>query len=311
MRASDRETAQARAEAQAQAAWAEQLQQRVMRLEMENRELRRQLDELRRGVGIAVLIQGRPVALASPPPAMPGTGSGHFTDAPAMSQTGARPAINPQMGPAPRSVPSPAWLTPGPRSRVPSVPIDGPRSYAPQMWQGAPSQVPDAGPRSIPVPAEDLWLTGRQRAVQVPRSSHGPSSFASPYSQPMPYAPSMPSTPWQRPETPAQSVTPDWLRDPSPSMPLPIVPPTQTPTPRPTLAPMPTPAPRPASHAEVGQPPRRIRSGSAARPLRGARLEPADVPSLAQLTGKHPALRPAEHRADGNRNPYADSFVLD
>jgi hypothetical protein len=58
------------------------------------------------------------------------------------------------------------------------------------------------------------------------------------------------------------------------------------------------------------QAPQRARSGSTARPLR-ARLEPVDVPSLADLTGHHPALRPENKRSAGERNPFEDSFVLD
>lgn len=46
------------------ATWLDQQERRLRALEAENRELRRQLAELRRGVGIAVVIEGRTVALA-------------------------------------------------------------------------------------------------------------------------------------------------------------------------------------------------------------------------------------------------------
>ena len=46
------------------AAWLEQQVRRVRALEAENRELRRQLDELRRGIGVAVMIEGRAFPLA-------------------------------------------------------------------------------------------------------------------------------------------------------------------------------------------------------------------------------------------------------
>jgi hypothetical protein len=36
-----------------------------------------------------------------------------------------------------------------------------------------------------------------------------------------------------------------------------------------------------------------------------------EVPSLAELTGRHPALRPENKRSKGERNPFEDSFVLD
>ncbi len=266
MRTSDRDRAQAQAEAQA--AWVEQLQQRVARLEMENRELRRQLDELRRGVGIAVLIQGRPIALSALTPTIPS----HVTDTPSLSFTGPHPAVNPHLGPAPKSVPSPMPLTGGPRSRVNNA---GPRSYA-----------LETAPRSVPAP-EDLWLTGRQRAVRPP------------------YAPPL-GDPYQAPQvhgqTPSQHVTPDWLRDPAPSLPLP--------GPAPEMAARSTTGSHRAISPAESQQPRRSRAGSAARPLR-TRLEPADVPSLAQLTGQHPAMRPQNKRPEGERNPFEDSFVLD
>lgn len=42
-------------------------QQRMERLEAENRELRHQLADLRRGIGIAVVIEGKNIALATEP----------------------------------------------------------------------------------------------------------------------------------------------------------------------------------------------------------------------------------------------------
>src|SRR5579859_1084259 len=44
-------------------------QQRIAELEADNRDLRRQLDELRRGAGIAVLIEGQAIPLTTLTPA--------------------------------------------------------------------------------------------------------------------------------------------------------------------------------------------------------------------------------------------------
>src|SRR5262245_27798873 len=83
-------------------------------LEAENRELRRQLAELRRGVGIAVVIEGKTVQLAtgaSEP--MYQSGLGALAPSPAVTQVG---QLNPQMPPMSLSSPSgsfPGASTPG------------------------------------------------------------------------------------------------------------------------------------------------------------------------------------------------------
>lgn len=121
--------------------WAERQQRRIAELEGENRELRRQLDELRRGVGIAVVIQGRSYSLAAPP----------------SIHTGEHPAI-----------------ATGPRAPQAHAPTQMPETYPSRRPTGAPRRAPDAPhPAAQHVAAEtpafpdDAWLTGPMRAVQA------------------------------------------------------------------------------------------------------------------------------------------------
>src|SRR6266849_5600736 len=99
----------ARQHAGAEVEW---LRQRARQLEMENHELRRELDELRRGVGIAVLIQGRPVPLS----ALPAAGTvrpSQPTPAP-FASTGEHRAAT--------FAPPPTWSAPPSQPAPPSLP---------------------------------------------------------------------------------------------------------------------------------------------------------------------------------------------
>src|SRR5215468_120936 len=99
--------------------WYEHQQRRIAQLEAENRDLRRQLDELRRGIGVAVMIHGRPIPLAPLQPA----GTAYISDGPPIStvahsapQPHAWPVQQPpapfQDGPAPASsFPEESWLS--------------------------------------------------------------------------------------------------------------------------------------------------------------------------------------------------------
>jgi hypothetical protein len=99
----------------------ERQQRRIAELENENRTLRRELDELRRGVGIAVMIHGRTVPLASLPsagtaatPRFSVTTSGqHPTVAPVPGEPmqNARPTPHAQPAPLAASFPEANWLT--------------------------------------------------------------------------------------------------------------------------------------------------------------------------------------------------------
>jgi hypothetical protein len=81
----------------------ERQQRRIAELESENRTLRRELDELRRGVGIAVMIHGRAVPLAPLPPAGTAANPRH-----SVTTSGQHPAVMPvASGPIPGAGPIP------------------------------------------------------------------------------------------------------------------------------------------------------------------------------------------------------------
>lgn len=156
-------------------AWIEQLRTRVARLEAENGDLLRQLDELRRGVGVAVVIQGRAIPLAAPMPGDP------------RRQTGA-----PAVFPAPVSQPTPASYP------FPSGPISAP--YPSAYPYSAPLSSPLGGGTQTGRPAalspESSWLTGQTPAVHP--TGGGASSQRGGA---------------RRQTSPSQQMTPDWLRE--------------------------------------------------------------------------------------------------
>lgn len=121
--------------------WLERQQRRIAELEAENRELRRQLDELRRGAGIAVMIQGRAYSLAAP-------ASAHTGEVPAMPS-----------GPLYPQAHAPSQPTGvHPRARLTGAPARG---------RGAPiAASPQAAADAAAFPEEE-WLTGPMRAVQA------------------------------------------------------------------------------------------------------------------------------------------------
>ena len=158
-------------------AWIEHMRTRVAQLETENNDLRRQLDDLRRGVGVAVVIQGRAVPLSALPPAN------------STPQTGARAAYSStasQPIPAPFPRATSRGSTPYSGSFQPSAPLSAP------LRGGAHS-----GPISS-LYAENTWLTGQMPAVHpnggAPTGQHE-------------------ATGQRRSGRPSQRVTPEWLRD--------------------------------------------------------------------------------------------------
>jgi hypothetical protein len=160
--------------------WLERQQRRIEDLEVENRDLRRQLDELRRGVGVAVMIHGRAISLAS----LPSSGSAHSSDGPASS---------------------------APRRPVPAAPI--PHSYGssapqPSYAPPAPSQVQVRQPAPASFPEND-WLTGPQRSVKaLPRRER---AHVVPPAPPRPLSPTQEMTPsWLREAAPAPQEPRQW-----------------------------------------------------------------------------------------------------
>ena len=245
-------------------------QRRIQELELENRELRRQLDELRRGVGMALIVQGRAIPLAPLSPyAMQGGSIPYAAIAPALT---APSGWSPQSG---------HLALPGaPSGRIGNIPSDPPARSASGRWYDTPvPAITPVRPRqpTRPLSSEEIasplgqrqavdasWLTGPVPAVRTRQESAAPQRSGA---------------------RPSQRVTPSWLREDLPELP---------------------------NHS--GTEP----SARGHLPARGARnngprslvprLEPMPLPSLAQLTGKQPAVR--RNAEDEQHNPFADSFVL-
>jgi hypothetical protein len=160
--------------------WLERQQRRIEDLEAENRDLRRQLDELRRGVGVSVMIHGRAIPLASPSP----SGSAYSSDGPASST---------------------------PRRPVPAAPIShsyGSSAPQPSYAPPAPPQVAARQPAPASYPDND-WLTGPQRPVKA--SPHRARAHVIPAAPPRARSASQEMTPsWLRSDAPAPQEPRQW-----------------------------------------------------------------------------------------------------
>ncbi len=117
----------------AMSSWNEQ-QRRIQQLEAENAELRRQLDDLRRGVGVALVIHGRAIPLAAQPPSYPSQ--------PDSARSGAAPHALSSLSP----------------TRA-STPYDAPFTAA--------ARPPHAPPQPSPFP-EDAWLSDSGSTLMSP-----------------------------------------------------------------------------------------------------------------------------------------------
>lgn len=155
-------------------AWIEQMRARVAQLEAENGNLLRQLDDLRRGVGVAVVIQGRAIPLAAPAASM----SGRQTGAPVGFPT----------APAPYPLATGPMSTPYHSAYQHSAPLSSPLGGGTQP--GAVS----------PLHGDSAWLTGQMPAVQPGSAGSAGSAGQRGGAQ-------------QRQPHPAQRVTPEWLRE--------------------------------------------------------------------------------------------------
>lgn len=154
-------------------AWIDHLRTRVAQLETENAHLRLQFDELRRGVGVAVVIQGQTIPLAplSRQPSAPTPSA----------MTGSQPV------PPGRSQPAGSISAPFPPAFQPSAPFAEPIGAAP------------SGPFRTPY-AENTWLTGPTPAVSPQRA---PKQAQRPAGPPREGRPSQRMTPeWLRDEPP-------------------------------------------------------------------------------------------------------------
>lgn len=191
--------------------WAEQQRRHIAALEQENRELRRQVDDLRRGVGMAIVVQGRVIPVNPAPVDVPVPNAG--------------PVPHPSFGPALQTAPQ----------QPPQLPAQPP--YAPQPQPTHQHVAPHIPPAPRPeVFSEELWITGQMRAVKAPVSTPAPRSVT----------PSQEMTPsWLREDAP-QAPTPTPRRtlaaatSSHPAIPKPPAP-AQPRQPYPTPNPTPTP----------------------------------------------------------------------
>lgn len=265
--------------------WMDRQQRRITELEAENRELRRQLEELRRGVGVSVVIEGRALPVA----ALPTTGLESAITPP--TSTSQYPAFQPSI--ARTSVSRPAYPASPPYPQYPTY--SRPTEMQPAWPMPSEASLPQRAPRSAPAP-DSTWLTGQMRAVRAPVSR-------------------VEATGSRPAATNSQSMTPTWLREELP-LPAPSIPsaPSWPSTAMPSM-----PKPRTLASATGKQPAIRspLRQGQAAAPFASAqsrrpvapRLEPEHLPSLAQMTGHRPAVR-LSGKPDAERSPFSDSFVL-
>ncbi len=266
--------------------WMDRQQRRVAELETENNELRRQLDDLRRGVGVSLVIQGRalPVSVLN--------------------------ALEPASAVASSAIPVPAPIGEYLASSLPGTPVPAPRpthpaypTYsAPRATQAPITPVSPVTPqhqmasRATPAP-DSTWLTGKMRTVR-------------------PTAPQSSGMERQRTETPSHEMTPNWLREDTRTPTSPIAPRVQSWLPTPLPA---TPKPRTLASAtgkqQAVRPPLRQEQATTSptqpRPRRSTlpHLEPEHLPSLAQMTGRQPAVR-IPGKPTTERTPFSDSFVL-
>lgn len=278
-------------------------QQRIIELEAENRELHRQLDDLRRGVGVSLIIAGRHIPIVSPA-ADPIT---HSAASPAPGSPWASglhsPASPTDTAPIPTSIPTPMPM-PQPMMSPRAFPTQPPIHQPSHHTSPQPAHLSarsNARPSETTFP-EHAWLTGptpavkpaqparqpqAQQARSMPHEGDSRAEFAPPSQQSQRFTPPA----WMTEEAP--TVT-SW--EPTPAAVLPSYPPLPAPHP-----PFPqgntVPAPEDMWHAEQ-------------------RYTSKKYPTLAQITGKHPALsmpgkrKKAGASHDDKHSPFADSFVL-
>ena len=164
-------------------AWIESLRARVMQLESENGDLRRQLDELRRGVGMAVIIQGRAVPLAVPLAAPTPASAGY-----PLQQASAPAAF-----PSPVSQPMPSLNG---QTSLPIAPLSA-RQHPPAAPLSAPINSAARPGAVAPRYPENTWLTGQMPVAHPEGGAAGGQR----------------ENDQRRQTRPSQRVTPEWLRE--------------------------------------------------------------------------------------------------
>ena len=190
-------------------AWLELRERRIRALEAENLELRRQLDELRRGVGVAIVIEGRAIPLAALAPT-----STPAETRPEAAQPGWQPPTPPATTPPQRSgyAFERAWPSPAAAAPAPTAP----------PWPG--HALPSMPTTLMPTPATHATPAPVRRAAQTGANDDSwltaehPATTAAPTGAPA------------RPRGASRSLADDaaWLRSgaawPQPARPAPVAP---------------------------------------------------------------------------------------
>ncbi len=269
-------------------------QQRIIELEAENRELRRQLEDLRRGVGIALVIDGRQISLASSPAAAststPSTGPAQD----AAWTSGAHPSSAPTTAsvPTPRPVPSPIT----PQYALPTQPPAHAAAHT------APPQRANAQPSEAATFPENVWLTGPAPALKPaqPAQQQPPTRHTSRQEQNRRVEPQQPPQQLQRFTPPA------WLHEEAPSAASwESEPEASAPSSHPRVAARRHYTP----HNPIPPVPEEIWRAEQQRDMGKFR-------TLAQITRQQPAVsipgkpRKTNNTHDTDHSPFADSFVL-
>ncbi|HEX8036326.1 MAG TPA: hypothetical protein VF510_20880 [Ktedonobacterales bacterium] len=266
-------------------------QQRIIELETENRELRRQLADLRSGIGVSLIIEGCQIPLALPAASPLQNGSWI---------SGAYPPISPAAT-APTFTPVPSSSPVAPQQRAyPTYPPIQPAAHTAPAQPAQSSQRPSAR-NSETACAENAWLTGSTPAVKPTQPNR--------HQQPQP-ARSMPRQgnrrvePQQPPQQPQRFTPPAWLSGEAPTVTWETE----------FEAAAPSHSHLPAQRHHVPQTP----IGPVPEEVWRAeqRYESGKFPTLAQITGQHSAVsipgkrKKATHTHDDDRSPFTDSFVL-
>jgi hypothetical protein len=147
------------------ARWLAEREQRIQALEAENHALRQQLERLRQGVGIALVIEGRVVPMAP-------SSAGVITSAPvpAVAPVPAHNATQPR--PVPHPIPHPPLHATGMTGAQPAPhwPRREPSSPAWPPLAETPAHLPAVGSLTPtgPVSAIGQWTGGPSRAASMP-----------------------------------------------------------------------------------------------------------------------------------------------
>lgn len=256
-------------------------QQRIIELEAENRELYRQLDDLRRGIGVSLIIEGRHIPLAA-----------SSLQSPASSTTTA---------PVPTPMPAPLPMTPH-RDFSTQPPIHPTAHNTNTASQSVPPPERPRARHSETAFPEQAWLTDTAPGAKLTQPER---QLQSQPARPMPHQGNFRAEPAPPPQQPQSLVPPAWLIEDAPTITMGELSPVAAP-----------PSHQPAPAQRQSLPPGSI-GPAPAEVWRAERVyESGKFPTLAQITGKHPAVsapgkrKKAGDMHDDTHSPFTDSFVL-